>query len=366
MIRSIYMSRYSILVITSVFLFVHCSPKKEVFVKEDSLLLSDSLLHRMIIDTVRSSANSNELVLTGKVTPDEDRMVRIFPMVSGIVGNIQVQVGDVVKPGQQLASLRSVEVAAINRDVSASNADLATAKRNLDAAEDLYKSGLVSERDLTQARNDFKKATAENLRSNTVAHINGGGQSNYTVTTPIGGFIIEKKVTNNMQLRADNGDNMFAVADLSSVWVIVNVYESDIDRIHTGDKVDITTISYPDENFTGVIDKIYNMLDPENKVMRARIRINNPGFRLKPEMFATVTVHTLSNGNLPSIGKNALIFDNEHYYVIVLDEKNKPRIQPVEIEKKIEDRVYLRSGIKAGDRVLASRQLYVYEALKSN
>ena len=348
-------------------IFIQCSSKKETFVKEDTLQFSDSLLHRMMIDTVESATNSNQLVLTGKITPDEDKMARIFPMVSGIISNIHVQVGDVVQPHQVLASMRSVEVATINRDVSASGADVSTAKRNLQAAEDMFKSGLMSEKDVTQAQNDYKKALAENQRSRSVSQINGGGkQTSYTVSTPIGGFIIEKKVTNNMQLRADNGDNMFAVADLSTVWVIVNVFESDINKIHTGDKVEISTISYPDKVFEGTIDKIYNMLDPDNKVMRARIRINNPGFLLKPEMFATVTVHTLADGSLPSVNKNSLIFENEKYYVILVDSGNKPKIREVDIPRVVEDRAYIRGGLKPGDRIVASRQLYIYEAMKNN
>ena len=350
-----------------IFIYSHCTTHKESFIKEDSLLLSDSLLHRLNIDTVQGSANANQIEVTGKITPDEDKVIRIFPMVSGIVSNIHVQVGDVVKPGQVLASMRSVEVATIHRDVSSSGADMATAKRNMQAADDMYKSGLMSERDLTQSRNEYKKAVAENQRSKQVLQINGNGQlSNYTVKSPIGGFVIEKKVTNNIQLRADNSENMFAIADLSSVWVIINVYESDINKIRTGDKVDITPISYPDKIFEGEIDKVYNMLDPDNKVMRARIKIKNPGYLLKPEMFATVKVHIQADGSLPSINNNSLIFDNEKYYVILLDSKNKPRIQQISIAKKIEDRVYIQNGVQAGDRVVASRQLYIYEALKNN
>ena len=368
------MKRYTLIILQPLILFycfttflTGCDQHKDIFVKENSLRFNDSLLHRLMIDTVQSAGNSSQLTLSGKITPDEDKMVKIFPMVSGIVSNIHVQVGDVVKSHQELASMRSVEVATINRDVSASGADVATAKRNLQAAEDMFNSGLMSEKDVTQAKNEYKKALAENQRSRSVSQINGGGRlSNYVVTTPIGGFIIEKKVVNNMQLRADNGDNMFTVADLSSVWVIVNVFESDINKIHAGDKVEISTISYPGKIFEGVIDKVYNMLDPDNKVMRARIKINNPGFLLKPEMFATVTVHTLADGSLPSLDRNSLIFDNEKNYVILLDSARQPGIREVNISRIIEDRAYITTGLQPGDHVVASRQLYFYEALKNS
>lgn len=346
--------------------FTQCTSHTEVVArKENSLLISDSLLNRLKIDTVQNISTSNIVSLTGKITADEDKMIKIYPMVSGIVNDIHVQVGDEVKAHQLLAVMQSMEVAGYNKESISSEADVNTAQRNLSATEDMYKSGLSSELDLTQAKNELKKAIAENQRSKRVSQLNGGGKQTYDVTSPIAGFVIEKKVTNNMQLRADNADNMFAIADLSSVWVMVNVYESDISKLHSGEKVCITTIAYPDKVFEGKIDKIYDMLDPDNKVMKARIKIVNTGYLLKPEMFASVKVQTGAQQEMPFISTDNLIFDNGKYYVIALDNKNKPRIQEVEIPLKIEKRAYVKAGLEPGDRIIASRQLYVYEAMKN-
>ncbi|MBS1532221.1 MAG: efflux RND transporter periplasmic adaptor subunit, partial [Bacteroidetes bacterium] len=141
-------------------------------------------------------------------------------------------------------------------------------------------------------------------------------------------------------------------------------YESDISNIQAGDPVKITTLSYPDRVFMGKIDKIYDILDPDNKVVKARVKIQNPGNKLKPQMFASVTIKAKSGETLPELNTRGLIFDNDKYYVIVVDGKAKVHIQPIDIAKRVEDRAYVRSGLKPGDRIVASRQLYLFESLK--
>jgi len=107
------------------------------------------------------------------------------------------------------------------------------------------------------------------------------------------------------------------------------------------------------------------MLDPDNKVMHARITINNPGNLLKPGMFANVLIKAKSGESLPFINTRSLVFDNDKDYVIMIDNsKAKVHIQPVEIAKTVEDRAYISKGLKPGDRVIASRQVYLYESLK--
>jgi cobalt-zinc-cadmium efflux system membrane fusion protein len=144
----------------------------------------------------------------------------------------------------------------------------------------------------------------------------------------------------------------------------VNVYESDISKIQTGDPVKITTLSYPNKVFDGKIDKIDNMLDPDNRAMHARIKIGNPGNLLKPGMFANIMIRAKSGEDLPFINSNSLVFDNDKDYVIIVGGKAKAHIQPVVVAKTVEDRAYISKGLKPGDRIVSSRQVYLYESLK--
>src|SRR6201996_1891560 len=332
--------------------------------KEQKFEVTDTLLNSLLIDTVKEASALSEINLTGSIAPDENKTVKIFPMVSGVAQDVHVQLGDVVSQGQTLAIMKSAEMAGFNKDYISAEADVRSAKRNFESTQDLYKSGLASQKDFEQAQSDYQKAEAESKRATAVIGINKSNAQGYIIKSPISGFVIEKNLTDNTQVRADNSTNLFTIADLSDVFVLINIYESDISNIQTGDPVKITTLSYPDKVFTGKIDKIYDVLDPDNKVVKARVKIDNPGNKLKPEMFANVTIKAKSGESLPVVNTNALIFDNDKNYVILVDGKAHARIQQVDIAKKVEDRAYIRAGLKPGDRIVASRQVYLFESLK--
>ncbi|WP_236634381.1 efflux RND transporter periplasmic adaptor subunit [Pedobacter antarcticus] len=272
-------------------LFCSCSEQEKEKPKELKFELTDSLISRLKIDTVGDPNGETQLSFSAKITPNEETTARIFPMVSGNVRSVPVRLGDRVSAGQVLAVMGSPEMAGYDKEAISSSAELQTASRNVKQAEEMYKSGLGSARELEEARNDFLSKQAESTRSKAVLRLNGGGTNgSYIIKSPVSGFIIEKNVNNNMQLRQDHSTSLFTVADLSQVWGIINIYESDIASIKEGDEVKISILSYPDKIFTGKINKIYNVLDEDSKVMNARVIIPNPGFLLKPGMMATVQV----------------------------------------------------------------------------
>ena len=332
--------------------------------KEQKFQVTDTLLNSLLIDTVKEASALSEINLTGTIAPDENKEVKIFPMVSGVAQDVHVQLGDVVNAGQTLALMRSAEMAGFTKDYISAEADLRSAKRAFESTQDLYKSGLASQKDFEQAQSDYQKAQAESKRAAAVTNINQSNEHGYLIKAPISGFVIEKNLTDNTQVRADNSQNLFTIANLSDVYVLINIYESDIASVQTGDPARITTLSYPDKVFEGKIDKIYDMLDPDNKVIKAKVKIPNPGNKLKPGMFASVTIKAKSGENLPEINTRTLIFDNDKNYVVVVDGKAHAHIQQVDIAKRVEDRAYIRSGLKPGDRIVASRQVYLFESLK--
>jgi cobalt-zinc-cadmium efflux system membrane fusion protein len=333
--------------------------------KDTRFVVTDSLLKSLLIDTVQEASALTQLTLTGSVAPDETKLVNIFPMVSGVAGDVKVQLGDVVQKGQTLAILKSAEMAGFTKDYISAEADVKNTKRILESTQDLYKGGLASQKDLEQAQSDYSKAVAENKRAGTVVSINKSNENGYEVKSPLSGFVVQKNLTDNTQVRADNSQSLFTVADLSTVYVLANVYESDISKIQTGDPVKITALSYPNHVFDGKIDKIDNMLDPDNKAMHARIKISNPGNLLKPGMFANVLIKAKSGENLPFINTNTIVFDNDRNYVIAVGGKEKVYIQPITVAKTVENRAYISEGLKPGQRIVASRQVYFYESLKN-
>jgi cobalt-zinc-cadmium efflux system membrane fusion protein len=341
-----------------------CSEQKEN-IKEERFVVTDSLINRLLIDTIGQANSLSSRNFSARISADEEKMANIFPMVSGIVKNVPIKLGDKVNKGQLLATMESAEMAGFDKEAISASAELRNAERNAKLTEDLYKDGLASERELDEARNNLKVAQAEHKRSQAILQLNGGNTNGtYAIKSPIAGFVIEKTVNSNMQVRPDNDQSIFKIADLSKVWALINIYESDISRIEEGNEVDIYVLSYPEKTFKGKIDKIYNILDAESKVMNARVTIDNPGFKLKPGMMATVQIAVKSRINLPVINSNSVIFDNNKNYVLLLDQENKIKIQEVEVAYKAENKSYLSKGIKQGDRIIGSKQVFLYESLK--
>ncbi len=342
-----------------------CGPNAAKSTEAAKFVLSDSLYHTLEMDTVKNCRVENSITLNGKVSFNQDNVVQLFPMVSGKISDIRVMLGDYVRKGQVLAVIRSSEMAGYNSNLINAQTGLEVAKKGLDATSDMYKSGLASQKDYLSAQAAYQQAVAELARIKEVIQINGGGtQGNYIVKTPIDGFVVEKNVTNNMDIRGDNTTDLFTISDLKNIWVIANVYESNISEVNLGDSVNITTLSYPDKTFRGKVDKILNVLDPVNKVMKVRIVLPNPGYLLKPEMFASVTVTHPEHQEMLCIPSKALVFDNSQNYVLIFHSKDNVVVRPVTVAKSGAGKAYISSGLQAGDQVIASNELLIYQALK--
>jgi membrane fusion protein, heavy metal efflux system len=341
-----------------------CTKKDESRDETRAFMLSDTMMKRIVIDTVKTETVRNQLTLVGKIIPDENQVIKIFPLVGGNVEDVDVELGDNVKKGQRLATIRSGEVADFERQMIEAQSDLLIAQKNLSSTEDLFESKLVPERDVITARQLVDKAQAELNRVKEIFNIYGLGKStNYKVISPINGFIIAKNVNRGMQLRSDNSESLFTVGQIADVWVMANVNESDIPRIKMGMLANVRTISFPDEVFNGKVDKIYNVLDPETKAMQIRIQLQNVGLKLKPEMHATVILNFEEGGQMQAIPSQSVIFDRSKNWVMVFHSKSNIETRAVEVYRSLADRSYIRTGLKPGEKVISKNQLLVYDAL---
>lgn len=334
--------------------------------EKEKFMLPDSLVRSIRIDSVTNSRVVTSITLTGKVTFNEDNVAKIYPLVSGNITDIKVMLGDYVKQGQTLALIRSGEMAGYSNDLVTAETNAAVARKNLEATKDMFKSGLASGRDSIAAQAGYDQANAALRKAQQVLQLNGGSLNGlFQVRTPISGFVVEKLATNNMALRPDNSSNLFTISDLKNIWVIANVYESSISIIRPGDSVNVTTLSYPGKIFKGKVDKIMNVLDPTNKVMKVRIVLSNPDYLLKPEMFANVTLNNPENKHMLSVPSTALIFDHSQYYVLVYKSPSDITIRAVQVESTIGDKTYISDGLTEGEKVIGSQALLIYQELNS-
>lgn len=329
-------------------------------------VIPDSLLRSMVIDTAKISNLTYSVKFNGMVDFNTDKVVNIFPLVSGNVQNVTVMPGDYVKQGQVLGVVKSAEIANYNSTLINAEANVNLTAKQLAQQKELYKSGLASEVDITSAQANYEQAVAAKTAAEKVLNINGNNKNGeYLIKAPISGFIVQKNITNGMALRTDNNAAMFTISDLKNVWVEANVYEANIGKVHEGDAAEVTTISYPDKVFKGKVNKLMNVLDPTSKVMKMRVVLDNPGYLLKPEMFATVNVSNTAHQKAVSISSKALIFDHSQYYVIVITGKKNVQIRSVDILSINGSTAYIKDGVKPGERLVGSDAILIYGSLNS-
>jgi len=335
--------------------------------KSQPVCISDSLALIIRIDSATSSNISDELKLSGEVNFNDNKVVKVFPFSSGQALQVFVSLGDRVQKGQRLAIIKSADIAGSYSDLSSANNDLAIAKRQLDNQESLYKSGIASERDYMEAKENYQKALSLTNKFRDQIAINGKGNTmadgTYEVKAPISGYIVEKKLSQGAFIRADNTENLFTIGDINEVWVWANVYESDISKVKEGYTAHVTTLAYPGKVYEGVVDKVSQMLDPITKVMKIRIRLPNPKYDLKPEMFANILIQNKEGRMAITIPAAALVSDNGKNFVIVYKAKCDLQLQEVQVIKTVQDKAYIFSGLNQGDKVISQNQILLYKAL---
>lgn len=341
---------------------------KEKVVETDAakqFCLTDTMQKKTVIDTVKTETVKNSIALSGKIEANEDKWVKVYPVVGGVVEEMKVQLGDYVTKGQTLAVIRSSEIADYQGQSTVAASAVKIAEKSLSAAKDMYAAKLATEKDVVAAETDLEKAKADLKRIQQTTSIYGARENAIqNITAPVSGYVIEKNVTDKMQYKVDGSQPFFIIANLEEVWVMASVFESDIAKIKTGYDADIKVIAYNDKIFTGKVDRIFSILDPQSRVMKVRIKIPNTENLLKPEMFAQINIRYDDGGNqLPAIPAQSVIFDKNRNYVMVYKDNCNIETREIEIYETIGDITYIKSGLKEGEKIISKYQLLVYDAL---
>lgn len=355
---------FLIISLTNILLYVTSCTSKEHDEQPLEFELSDTMLKHCEFSEVKLQDVKNELKLFGKVTADNSKMAHIYPITGGIVASINVELGDYVTQGQLLAIVKSSEVADFQRQLLNAKTDVALAEKNLQVAKDLFNGKLNSEKDVIASEKELEKANAELARINevySIYHLKEG--SEYRITAPISGFIVNKDITQNEELRGDRTEEVFSIAQIDDVWILANVNESNISKVALGYEADIQTISYQDKIFKGKVDKIFNIIDPDTKAMKILIKIDNPDLLLKPEMNVTVTLKFSENKKMLAIPSSSIIFDKSKNWVMVYKNKKHIETRLVDIYSKIGDTTYISSGLNESEKIFSKNGILIYDAL---
>ena len=348
-------------------IFSACKSKEEVATVTNVPLISDSLAQIIKIDTAKIENIEDQLLLSGEVSYDDNKVIKIFPNASGQVESVNVSLGDKVQKGQTLAVIKSADVAGNYADLSTANSDAAIAEKEYKNAEELYKNGISSEKEFNQAKIEYDKALNAVKKVQMQIEINGGGKTkaggSYIITAPHDGFIVEKNINAGSFIRNDNSQNLFTISDMQDVWVLANVFETDIQKIKAGQPAEVTTLAYPDKVFYGRVDQINTVLDPLSKAMKIKIVLPNTGMLLKPEMFTNIILAQKESVKALEIPTEAVISDGGKNFVVLYKDRYHAKAQVVNILKVSGTKTYLTDGVNAGDLLISKNQILVYNSL---
>ena len=298
-----------------------------------------------------------ELKVTGTVMPDISRAVPVISIATGRVVEIHARLGDMVKQGQLLLKVQSADIAGAYSDYQKALADEKLANTQLERAKILFDRGAISQNDLQIAEDTAAKAkvdvttTAEKLRVLGSASLDKPSGI-VEIRAPISGYITDQQVTNAAGVPGLGSPNPFTISDLSTVWIVCDVYENDLDKVRLGDKADIRLSAYPNQVFTGTISNIGPVLDPNIRTVKVRIEVANPGM-MRPGMFVTATFRGREKHKLAAVPATSILHlhDRDWVYVPVGDNKFR-RTEVVGGDMLPDGMQEILSGIAPGQQVL--------------
>lgn len=339
-----------------------CSTKQD---SNESVNSDVVFLESVTTVSAELSNQDQEQYLSGKVICDPEKSVSYTPIINGVIDHTYFTLGDKVKKGQEMLRIRSTELTALQSEKLTQELEVRIAEREFKSAEALFIDGMFSERELLEAEAKLKQADAELQKTIADISVYGTQESDGTfmIKAPVSGYVIEKNASSGNTL-SEGSDPLFTIADLNTVWVLANVYASDLKFVREGMDVEITTLSYPGEVFEGKIASISQVFDPEEKVLKARIVLNNEDLKFKPEMSVVVKLKELHAAKCIAIPSSALIFDANQNFVVLEKEPGQFAYQAVTLQGHNEEVSYIASGLQEGDLVVTNNQLLIFSSLK--
>ena len=303
---------------------------------------------------------ASELVVTGAVVPDVARNVPVVSLASGRVVAIHARLGDTVQKGQLLLTIRSDDVAGGFDAYRKAIADELLARKQLNRAKDLFAHGAIAEQDLEVAQDteDDAKVTLETATEHLRLLGNDPDKpmGMVDIVAPTAGVITDQEITNAALVQAYSAPSPFTISDVSSVWIVCDVYENDMANVRLGDTADITLNAYPDRPFKGTVSNIGMILDPSIRTAKVRIEVQNPGI-MRLGMFAKATFRGQTKEIHTVVPASAILHMHDRDFVFVPAPDKKFRRMEVVSGDLLPGNASLqeiKSGLKPGQQVVSN------------
>lgn len=330
-----------------------------------NLTLTPAQQSRIHVVTASPTSFQPTIETTGTVAFNGDRSTQVLSPVSGPVTRLIVQPGAYVSKGAPLATVSSPDFASAIAAYRKAAQNATNLQRIAAQNEQLFKTDAISRREVEQAQTDAagaiadREAAVEQLRALGIdpAGLSGSGNAAAVIRAPISGTLVERLITPGQLLQA-GATPAFTIADLSSVWVMANVFESDLASVRKGESVAVSSDVSPTP-FTGVVDYVAALVDSSTRATSVRVVVNNRGDLLKRDMYVRVAIRGETPRTAILVPEAAVLRDDENLPFVFVASGSGYARRRIVVGSHVGGSYEVRSGLNAGDRVVAEGSLFL-------
>ena len=358
---------FSVLVVM-LMLISSCSKKenKKIVAEETVFCLNDFMRDDIIKVSVEKSPITESILLNAKVHANPDKLVHFVSLVSGVVTKTYFSLGEEVKKGQLLLEMMSSELSDLSSQLSSLKSQILVAQRELESVKEMHHDNIASQKDLIEAQSnlDILKAELQNTNAKLSLYSASSEGGVFQVKAPTSGTIINKNIASGMQISAES-EPLFTISDLKDVWIMANIYAGNIPYVKQGMPVEIKALPYAGEMFIGKINTISQVFDADERVLKARIVMDNSKGKLMPGMLVDVTVEKEEGIMANAAPVNALIFDNNQHFLIIYKSDCDIEVRKVTPNVQNSTTVFFENNIEEGEQIITKNHLLIYNHIKA-
>lgn len=340
-------------------------------VKPDPMIVKAEgpLLERIKTAPVTTSAVSDILRVAGRIDFDEQRIARIGSSVNGRVTDIYATLGRDVQKGEVLARLHSNELSSAQLAYLKARSQMELHRRNVERAQSLFATDVISNAELQRRTNEFDIASAETraasdqlrvlgLPQSSIDHLSSTGaiDSVAPVISSIKGVVVERKVAAGQVVQP--ADSLFVVAELSRVWAVAQVPEQQVSQVKEGQTVRIEVPALNNEKLLGKLIFVGQTINPETRTVLVRTELDNTAGRLKPAMLASMLIESAPIDRLV-VPLSAVVREDDTDHVFVALSDNQFRLTRVKLGPESNGHRVVIDGIKAGDQIVVDGSFHL-------
>lgn len=338
----------------------------ELPVKREDYCMDDIFRKKVKLEQVVMQPVTEGIHLTGSVEANPDKVIQFVSLVGGVVSKTYFSLGDQVGRGQVLAELRSNELSTLQAELQSLDAKIRVAEKKQESVQSMYDDGISTAKDLMEAQSEL--SIHESERQKIIAHLDLFSASEdkgvFQIKAPASGIVTAKSISTGTQISAE-GESLFTISNLKEVWVMVDIYATNVQHIESGMAVNINTLSYPDTIFNGKVGPISQVLDSEAKVLKARVVLKNGDLRLKPGMLVDVIALKDRNAEAIAIPTHSMVFDDNKNFVVVHKSDCDMEIREVEILSSNNGITFISEGLTEDENIISKNQLLIYEQINN-